>query len=177
VSRKLPDDAFEAYVAMGAKRSYEALAQRYGASKRAIAKKASRENWSERMAKIEQGVRQKSDEGMVDAMAEMRERHMGTVKAMGLRALAALKEYPLTSGMDAIRAAEIAIKLERLLAGEPGERSELAIAEVTREEIQKLLTTAPLPELKRAPEQDGTSAEDADQRGTADEPGGSDDDW
>lgn len=176
MSRKLPDDAFEAYVAMGAQRSYEALARRYGASKRAIAKKASKEGWAERLAKIEQGVRQKSDEGLVDAISEMRARHQQTVKAIGLRALAGLKEHPLHTGMEAVKAAEIAIKLERLLAGEPGERSELAIAEVTRAEIQRLLTTAPLPDPDGGGDQDGTSAPSATQRGTSGEPA-TDDDW
>jgi hypothetical protein len=46
--------------------------------------------------------------------------------------------------MEAIKAAEMVIKLERLLAGEPGERNEIDIKEVTKREIQTLLTTRPV---------------------------------
>ena len=50
MTRKIPDDAFEAYVALGPTgRSYQTLADRYSVSKRAITKCAAREEWAERM--------------------------------------------------------------------------------------------------------------------------------
>jgi len=143
VTNRIPADAFEAYVAMGEGRSYRALARRLGVSKRAITKHAHRERWSERLGAIEAEARERSDRKLVESLEEMRERHRKTLRAMHARALTALKEYPLTSAMEAIRAAELVIKLERLVAGEPSERSELAVQQTTRTEIERLLTQGP----------------------------------
>jgi hypothetical protein len=41
--------------------------------------------------------------------------------------------------MDAIKAAELVIKLERLIVGEPSERTALSVEEVTRQEMRELL--------------------------------------
>jgi hypothetical protein len=136
--RKIPEDAFEYYVALGPTRSHQAVAQRYGVSKRAVSKCAVREEWSQRLAQIEKSSRDRSDERIGSALDEMRERHLKTLRAMNVRALAALKEYPLESGMEAMRAAEMVIKLERLVTGEATDRTalegverEIVLVEVT----------------------------------------------
>jgi hypothetical protein len=138
--RKIPADAFEHYVALGPQRSHQAVAEHYGVSKRAVSKCAVREGWSERLARIEKESRERSDERIGNALDEMRERHLKTLRAMNVRALAALKQFPLESGMEAMRAAEMAIKLERLVLGEPTERTanegverEIVLVEVTGE--------------------------------------------
>ncbi len=46
----------------------------------------------------------------------------------------------LASAMDAVRALDMALKQERVIRGEPGERTAMTIAETTRDEIQRLLT-------------------------------------
>ena len=139
MTRKIPEDAFERYVGMGAQRSFKGLAQELGVTKRAVTKCAAREQWTERLAKIERDARARSDQKITETLEQMRERHLATLKAMHTRALAALRTYPLTSGMDAMRAAEMAIKLERLVAGEPSERSAVSIEELTKQEIRELL--------------------------------------
>ena len=138
MSRKIPADAFEFYVGLGEERSFERVAQRFGVSKRAITSCAGREGWTDRLAAIEQESRRLNDRKLAEAMKEARSRHLKTIRAINVRALEALKQYPVTSAMDAIRAAEIAIKLERLVAGEATERT-ASIEEVTRREIQDLL--------------------------------------
>ena len=144
MSRKIPDDAFERYVALGAQRSFKGLADQLGVSKRAIAKCARREKWRERLVAIESNARARSDQKITETIEEMRDRHLLTLKAMHTRALSGLRDYPLTNGMDAMRAAEIAIKLERLIAGEPNEHGQLDMVEVTKQEIRRLLK--PMPE-------------------------------
>jgi len=139
VNRKLPTDAFEQYRALGEQRSYTALAQRLGVSKRAVTKLAAKEGWTERMAKIEEGAREISDRKASEDLAAMHERHLATLKVMGVRVLSALRDCPITDGMDAIRAADITIKLERLLAGEASKRTELSIEAITRHEMATLL--------------------------------------
>ncbi len=139
MTRKIPPDAFEYYVSLGPTRTYRAIAERYDVTTRAVTKCAARERWSERLVKIEQDARERCDHKLGDVFEEARERHLKTLKAMHARALTALKQYPLSSGMDAMRAAEMVIKLERLVMGEASERTALSIEEITRRELQTLL--------------------------------------
>jgi hypothetical protein len=136
---RIPPDAFEFYASLGQERSYRAVAKEYGVSKRAVTKKAAVEGWTDRLEAIEAKVREKSDEKLAETMEEMRSRHLKTLRAMSSRALSGLKEFPLSSGMEAIKAAELTIKLERLITGEPSERRHLSIEEVTRRELETLL--------------------------------------
>ena len=139
MTRKIPPDAFEYYVSLGPARNYRTVAERYDVTSRAVTKCASRERWSERLVKIEQDARERCDRKLGDVFEEARERHLKTLKAMHARALTALKQYPLSSGMDAMRAAEMVIKLERLVMGEASERKEVTIEEVTKRELRELL--------------------------------------
>ena len=139
MTAKIPAEAFEHYVSLGPGRSYTAVAQRYGVTKRAVAKRAQTEGWRARLERIEHEAQERGDRRLVEALEEMRERHLMTAKAIHARALTALKQYPLTSGMEAIRAAELAIKLERLISGEASERTELSVEEVTRKEMGRWL--------------------------------------
>ena len=136
---RIPTDAFEYYASMGPQRSYKLVADHYGVTKRAVTKHATGENWSERLQEIERQARKRTDEKLVVAAVDMRDRHLKTVKAMQARALEAIRQYPLSTGMEAMRAAESAIKLERLIVGEASERTEMNIEEVTRRELERWL--------------------------------------
>lgn len=142
MSGRIPPDAFEYYVGLGPERSYQAVADHYGVTKRAVVKHASKRQWSARLAKIEAEARERSDKRLASTIEEMRSRHLKTLRAMNQRALQALQQYPLNSGMEAMRAAEMAIKLERLIAGEPSERTAVSVEEVTRREINSFLEVA-----------------------------------
>ena len=137
MTRRIPDDAFEYYVSLGPRRSYQAVADRFEVTKRAVTKHAVRDGWSKRLTKIEKAVRAKNDEEIADALGEMRERHLKTLKVMHARALTALRQFPLNSGMEAMRAAEMVVKLERLITGEPSERHAMRVEEVTRTELDR----------------------------------------
>ncbi len=136
---KIPASAFEYYVALGPGRSYRAVAERFGVSKRAVTKHATKENWTARLAKVEEEVREKADERAIDALQEMNDRHLRIAKALQARALDALTKMPLESGRDVIRALDLGVRQERLILGEPTER-QANVEEVTRREIQDLLT-------------------------------------
>lgn len=138
MTTRIPDDAFERYVAMGPNRSYQALAEELDVSKRAITKKAAKDGWTERLERIESAVQQKTDQKIAETLEAVRDRHLKTIRAMHSRALTGLKQFPLTDGMQALKAAELTIKLERLVLGESTERTE-TIEEITRREIQDLL--------------------------------------
>ena len=139
MQRKIPDDAFDYYVGLGVNRSYEKVAAKYGTSKRGVVKHASREGWSQRLAKIERDAREKGDQKLTETLGEMRNRHLTTLRAMNARVINALREYPLSTGMEAMKSAELVIKLERLIVGEASERTELSVEEVTKREIGRWL--------------------------------------
>jgi len=143
MSKKIPSDAFEYYVALGTDRSYQSVADHYGVSKRGVAKRALADHWADRLEAIEQKVRDKCDEKLAETLEQMKARHLKTLRAIQGRALSALKQFPLTSGMEAVRASEVAIKLERLIAGEPSDRTELTVEEVTKREMNRWLEVGP----------------------------------
>jgi ribosome-binding ATPase YchF (GTP1/OBG family) len=139
MSGKLGSDAFGYYVALGDDRSYSAVASHFEVSKRAVVKAAAREDWASRLQEIDQEAREKADQKLGETLSEMRSRHQKLLRAMSTRAANALRAYPLTSGMEAMKAAEMVIKLERLILGEPSQRSTLSVEQVTRREVESLL--------------------------------------
>ncbi len=139
MTRKLPPDAFEFYVSLGLDRSYQVVAEHYGVSKRTVQNCADREEWTKRMVKIEHESRERADKRIGETLDDIRERHMKTLRAMNGRAIEGLKSFPITSAMDAMRTAEMVIKLERLVMGEASERKEVTIEEVTKRELRELL--------------------------------------
>ena len=142
MTNRIPPEAFTYYVSLGLERTYDLVAEKYGVSNRAVTKAAARENWTPRLAQIEAEAQATMDKKMTDEIAEMGMRHRKMLRAIAGRAAKALSDYPLMSGMEGVRAAETAIKLERLLAGEPSERTAMTVASTTRDEMQRFLKPA-----------------------------------
>lgn len=140
MKRKISDDAFALYWAMGHERSYRALADQLGVSKRAIVDKASAEDWAGRLQAIEADVKERVDATLKDELEQSQMRYRKILRAVEARAAQVIAEQPLRSCLEGIKAIEAAVKLERLLAGEPAERNEHTIAEVTRQEIDRFLS-------------------------------------
>ena len=140
MNRKLPPDAFDFYASLGTDRSYQAVAKQFGASKRAAQNCADREEWTKRLEKIERESRERADKRIGETLDDIRERHMKTLRAMNGRAIEGLKSFPITSGMDAMRASEMVIKLERLIIGEPTERNAVSVEETIKREYERWLT-------------------------------------
>lgn len=139
MAARIPANAFEVYVSLGPERSYQHVADQLGVNKRSITKLAKRQRWAERVAKIEREAQERVDAKLTDDLEEMKLRHRKLVKAITARAAKAITELPLATGMEGVRAAEVAIKLERLIAGQVNDRTELSVAEVTRREIRNFL--------------------------------------
>ena len=136
---KLPAEAFEHYVGLGPERSYQAVADRYGASKRAVTDLAKRKQWQERLRSIEQEARQRSEERLVENLEQMNERHLKTLQVVQRKALEALRRMDLGSAMEAVRALDICINKERLIRGEPSDRTELTMEHAIRKEYERWL--------------------------------------
>jgi hypothetical protein len=142
VSRKIPENAFAVYAAMGEKRSYQAIADRFGVSKRSVVKRAIAEGWQERLVRAEATAREKVDAKAAESLEVMNARHLKIIQAIQTKAIETLSRVPLRTAFDAVRALELSIRQERLIRGEPSDRTVLSIEEVIRREYQMWLRPA-----------------------------------
>lgn len=143
MTRKLdPEGAFDLYVRMGPSRSYSAVAQQFGVTKRSVTKCASKHGWSRRLQEIEAQARERQETSLVDAVDEMNQRHLKVAKLLQHKALDALRSLPIDSAMGAVRALDIGVKQERLVLGEPTDRNAVAVEDVIRREAARWIGTA-----------------------------------
>ena len=77
---KIPQDSFEWYVANDA--TYEVVAEHYGVSKRAVVAHAKRHGWTERLAKLREEARTRSDRKLAETLEEMNTRHLRSLRAV-----------------------------------------------------------------------------------------------
>jgi hypothetical protein len=140
MNRRLPPDAMEYYVSLGADRSYQSVADHFGVAKITVTRLATDERWQERIRDMEQNAREKSEKRIADQMDAVRERHISSARILQGKALEALKNLPAEKAIRAASALAIGWKHELLILGEPTERNALSVEEVTRQEINSLLT-------------------------------------
>ncbi|MEZ6018446.1 MAG: hypothetical protein R3F49_25350 [Planctomycetota bacterium] len=140
MTRKIPEEAFETYYALGAERSYQAIAERYDVSKGAVVKHATRERWQERIREREARARARADQEAVESIEAVNRRHLKAVRAVQAKALEALRSMSIESAMDAVRALDLAIKQERLVIGEPTDRSAVSVEDVIRREYDRWIS-------------------------------------
>lgn len=110
--KRVPRDAFALYVALGAARSLELVAASYGLPLDAARAAATRERWEERLSDVER--RAEALAGPVGARGAG-DRHRRMLIAIASKAATELKTFQLTNARDAIRAAELVIRLERMI--------------------------------------------------------------
>jgi len=139
MNQKIPPDAFSYYWSLGTDRSYKAVADKYGVTKKAVTKLAMREKWQERATEIALKAKEATDKKLVESLEDMSERHIKVCKLIQGKAIEALKTMPLASAMDSVRALDLAIKQERLIRGEPTDRSVLAVEDVIKREYDSWL--------------------------------------
>ena len=117
---KIPADAFEYYRTLGPARTYAAVATHYGVSVRGVTKRAVKEDWQGRLARIEADARRKQDDKAVEDVAAVDDKHLRMARAIQARALETLKNSPLGNGASAVKALDVAIKIERTILGRTG---------------------------------------------------------
>lgn len=136
---KIPPDAFQYYVSLGHARSYAAVAEKYHVTKRAVTKLAARENWQARIHEIESKARRASEAKAVESLEQMNDRHLKSLRVVQGKALETLRSMPLQTAMEAVRALDLAIRQERVVRGEAGDRTATTIEEKIREEYENWL--------------------------------------
>ena len=133
----MPADCFDYYVGLGADRSYQAVADHFGVSKTAVVNKATKENWQERVDRLEANAREAADQKLGESLEQMAVRHLRSYKAVQAKALETLKNMSLDNAMDAVRALDLAVKGERLTRGEPSDRTALSVEDAIRREFDR----------------------------------------
>jgi hypothetical protein len=137
MSGRIPPDALEYYLALGPDRSYQKVADHYGVSKRAVTKLAARERWQEKVVELERKARESAEKKALESLEGMNLRHLKSLKVVQGKALEALRSMPLTTAMEAVRALDMAIRQERLIRGEPSDRTAISVEEVIRREYER----------------------------------------
>ena len=73
---RIPANAYDEYLAMGADRSYRALAEQYGVSKVAVYKRAKKDGWQQRIAELDAKAREQAEEEAVDEIQAIRDQQL-----------------------------------------------------------------------------------------------------
>jgi hypothetical protein len=139
---RVPADAFQQYLALGPGRSYAELARRLGVAKRTLCRLAARDSWQERLAKIEAEARERADEDATNDLAAVNARHLKMLRLVQGKALQGLALLPLTTGMECVRALDLAIRQERAVLVPPGETASAQSARERAAELQEFLEAA-----------------------------------
>jgi hypothetical protein len=133
MNRKIPSDAFECYVSLGAGRSYQAVAEKYGVSKRGVALHAKRENWQARLAEHERRERDEADHRVLAECSRCAEENYSRYRKQRLQRLATIESFPVRCGSEAAAAVCLGMAMERLArlgTVREEERLEVALAEL-----------------------------------------------
>jgi hypothetical protein len=72
----------------------------------------------------------------------MNVRHLKSLRVIQAKALETLRTLPLSSAMDAVRALDIGLKGERVVRGEPSDRSAVSVEDTIKREYSRWMTTA-----------------------------------
>jgi len=149
--KKLPDEAFAFYLSLGLGRSHQAVADHFGVDKKTVTNRAVKEGWKQKIEEAEREQRKIQEKKAAESLEAMNERHLKVFSYVQAKGIEALKTMPLDSAIDAVRALAIAIEKERLIRGEPSERTAMEVEKTIREEHLKWLVPVE-PEPSPAPQ-------------------------
>lgn len=149
MKRKLTQDAFTYYVGLGPDRSYSAVAKFFQVDKRTVVARAKLERWQEQLATLEKNAQAGAQKKLVTTLEEMNERHLKVLRAVLGKALETLRALPLKTAADAVRAIDVCVKHERVILGEPSERTAVNMEDLVRREYERWLIKNPGPDGPR----------------------------
>jgi len=133
-------EMFAEYVSLGEHRSYLKVAQKFGATKRTVHAMSQRAHWLERLAFIEAEAKKEADRRLLEARTEVHQRHLQLLRAIQQRGAQALQAHQFDNLRDASKAITDSIKVERNVLGEPDQRLDFTVQQVTRREMDALMT-------------------------------------
>ncbi len=164
MSKRIPPDAFDFYFALGPERSYERVAEKYGVSKRSVTSRAKRDGWQRRILELEAKARETADKKIRESMEEHVERNLTALRFIKAKAIETLKRMPIESAMDAVRAYQSSLREERLILGEPTDRTAVSVEDTIKREYERwMISSAPEHEDGREATEDvATDGDDED---------------
>lgn len=136
MNRKIPSDAFETYFALGPDRSYQTVAEKYGVTKKAVTAAAKRERWQERLQERERRSQEQVEQQAVESMTAMKQRHLKLMEAIEGKAVQTLRNMPIETAYQAVRALIASVEQQRVIRGEPTERTAIDIEKIIRREYE-----------------------------------------
>lgn len=137
MANRIPSDAFEFYVGQGPDRSYQKVADHFGVSKRAVTKLGGRDRWQDKISELERKSRVSAEKKVLESLEAMNLRHLRSLKVVQGKALEAMRSMPLGTAMEAVRALDMAIRQERLVRGQPSDRTAVSVEEVVKREYER----------------------------------------
>ena len=140
MNRKLPSDAFTYYVSLGPTRSYQAVADHFNVHKKTVTRTAKTEQWQDQLASVEAKAREGTQRKLVETLEQVNERHLKMLRAVQARALETLRSMPIKTATDAVRALHDSIKNERLVLGEPNDRTAVSVEEAIKREYSRWMS-------------------------------------
>ncbi len=152
--RKLAPDALSYYVSLGPSRSYAQVGAHFGVTKRAVVKLATRERWQAQVEEMERKAREKSNAQAGESLEEMNQRHLKIARVVQNKALEALKQYPLETALQAVRALESSVRQERAIKGEPSGEGGASIESIIRREYERWMAPANDSDSGRDPDEE-----------------------
>jgi len=156
--RKIPPEAFDFYFSLGPGRSYQAVAERYQVSKRAVTTLALRDDWQGRLRELEEKAREEADRKKLQTLEAVHDRHMKALRMVFAKGVEALNRMAIDSPADAMKAIQLAIREERVAIGEPTDRTAVSVEEKIRSEYERWMTIQGGDEA----DEDAAGADDAD---------------
>ena len=151
MAKKIPHDAFDFYFSLGPKHSYQAVAEKYQVSKRAVTALAKREDWQRRLLDVEAKARERSDERIAETIDAQKAQHLRALKLMLGKGIEGLGRMAIDTPMDAVRAIGIAVREIRIELGEPSDRTAVSIEDTIKREYERWMIKVD-PELQDAGE-------------------------
>jgi hypothetical protein len=100
---------------------------------------AKAQDWQGRIARIEQEALRRSDDQTIEDLIAMRTRHLKMIQLVQGKAIEALKNLPISTAHQAVMALLKSIEQERLVRGEPTDRTVLSIEETVKNEYERWL--------------------------------------
>jgi secreted Zn-dependent insulinase-like peptidase len=162
--KKLPDDAFAYYLALGTARSHQAVADHFDVDKKTVTNRAVKETWKDRIAEHERKLREEAEKKAHESVSAMDERQLRVASYIQAKAIEALKAIPIDSAMDGVKAYKLAVEMERMIRGHTNKETAEDIEKKIRGEHERWL----VPEDETA--DDATDSADNDEAPVDGEP-------
>jgi hypothetical protein len=144
-----PDDAalFRAYLELGADRTYQAVADRFGVPLGWVQARAKRRGWQARLEAMEERAHERAVRATAESLAQIDARHLKSLRRIQERAVRYCREAaPPKTFREAASALAESIRLERVILGEPADRTAATIEATIKRETERWARRAPAPE-------------------------------